>query len=202
MTSAIIFDCEFLTAEGAPSRFWCGPRDPDPIVAQIGLVRLGLSGDFPVKETLCRYILPRDRHGARVPLDPLFMRLTGISEETLEAEAVPLAEALAEAEAFAAGARLWSWGKDEFNMVAISAYVAGIAPPIPATRFGNACSLLLGAGMPYEDLIRTRSNTLAAYYKLDHPPLQAHDALDDALGVAYVLQHLLRSGALAAEALR
>ncbi|MEC7257121.1 MAG: exonuclease [Pseudomonadota bacterium] len=196
MAHAVICDCEFLTAEGAPSRFWCGPRDPDPVVAQIGLARLELSGDFAVSETLRLHVIPRDRHGARVALDPLFTRLTSITEDVLDSEGLPLAEALAQVAGFAGDARLWSWGKDEFNMLAISCFVEGIAPPIPATRFANACDLLLAAGMPYEDLIRTRSNTLAAYYKVEHPPLRGHDALDDALGVAYTLQHLLHRGDL------
>lgn len=196
MMHALVFDCEFLTAEGAPSRFWCGPHDPDPVVAQIGVVKIGLDAGFPLLDTLRIHVVPRTRDGARFALDPLFTRLTGITEDVIEAEGVPLSEALERTMAFAAGAKLWSWGKDEFNMVAISCYVEGLEPPIPATQFGNACQLLLKAGMPYEDIKRTRSNTLADYYQLEHPPLRGHDALDDALSVAYVVQHLLRQGSL------
>ena len=83
-------------------------------------------------------------------------------------------------------------------MVAISCYVEGFAPPIPAAQFGNACQLLLRAGMPYEDMRKTPSNRLAEYYRLEHPPLRGHDALDDALSVSYVLQHLLGQGKLTA----
>ena len=46
MSYTVIYDCEFLTAPGAPQRFWCGPHDPDPVVAQVGAVLLGLEGDF------------------------------------------------------------------------------------------------------------------------------------------------------------
>jgi DNA polymerase III epsilon subunit-like protein len=46
---------------------------------------------------------------------------------------------------------------------------------------------------------KTRSNRLADYYRIEHPPLQGHDALDDALSVTYVLQHLLKAGQLSAE---
>lgn len=91
---------------------------------------------------------------------------------------------------------MWSWGKDELNMMAISCYIAGISPPIPASRFDNAVKLLLAAGMPVEDLARTPSNRLADYYGVDHPVLKGHDALDDALSVTYTLQYLLRSGKL------
>ncbi len=196
MRSALIFDCEFLTAEGSPSRFWCGPYDPDPVVAQIGLVKIGLADDFPVLDSLRIYVTPRNRHGDRFALDPFFTRLTGITENDIEQSGVSLEQALEDAKHFAAGEKLWSWGKDEFNMVAISCYVEGIAPPIPAQQFGNACQLLLTAGMSYEVIKKTPSNRLAAYFGLEHPPLRGHDALDDALSVAYVLQHLLRQKSL------
>lgn len=189
---ALIFDCEFLTAEGSPSRFWCGPRDPDPVVAQIGLVKISLENEFPLLDTLRLYVIPRDRDGRQCTLDPFFTKLTGISEENLRTQGMPLYDALQRTKDFASGARLWSWGKDEFNMVAISCYVEGMAPPLPATQFGNAAGLLLQSGMPYDDIKKTRSNQLADYFQIQTPPLQGHDALDDALSVAYVLQFLLR----------
>lgn len=196
MDHALVFDCEFLTAEGAPSRFWNGPHDPDPVVAQIGLVKIGLGGNFPMLDRLRLHVVPRTRFGQRCPLDPLFVRLTGITESTIDETGISLRDALQRVDDFAEGAKLWSWGKDEFNMVAISCYVEGFMPPIPAKNFGNACDLLLKAGMPYEDLKKTRSNTLSAYFKLEHEPLRGHDALDDALSVAFVLRHLLTEGRL------
>jgi len=112
---------------------------------------------------------------------------------------VPLQDALDGLDRFSEGARFWSWGKDELNMLAISCYVADIPPSIPARRFDNAVKLVIAAGMPVEDIGKTRSNTLADYFGVDHPPLQGHDALDDALSVTYALQHLLRSGRLQPE---
>lgn len=199
MDHALVFDCEFLTAAGAPQRFWCGPYDPDPVVAQIGVAKIGLSEDFPIFDTLRLHVIPQDRRGQRRALDPLFVRLTGVTEETITTDGISLDQALARVAEFAAGARLWSWGKDEFNMVAISCYVQGLVPPIPFTQFGNACALMLTAGMPLEDIQRTRSNQLADHFGIAHPPLRGHDALDDALSVAYVVQHLLRQGKLAAD---
>jgi hypothetical protein len=193
MPNVIIFDCEFLTAEGSPSRFWCGPYDPDTVVAQIGVVKLGLDKDFPILDTLRIFVTPVDRDGNRCPLDPFFTLLTNMTETDLDTNGVPLAEALAKVGNFASGSRLWSWGKDEFNMMAISCYVEGIQPPIPVSNFGNACNLLLKAGMPYDDLIRTSSSGLSAYFELDTPPLKGHDALDDALSTAYALQQLLKN---------
>ena len=192
---AIIFDIEFLTAPGAPQRFWCGPTDPDPVVAQIGAHRLALDGDFAIGPRFSRLVRPPTRDGTPAAIDPLFTRLTGIEEEAL-AQAMPLEEALAELDGFAEGARLWSWGKDEFNLIAISCYVAGLAPPMPVGRFGNACALLMAAGVPLEDIQKTRSPTVPALLGIDAAGLRAHDAADDAMAVALGVQALLRSGRL------
>lgn len=200
MNTAIVFDCEFLCLEGSQRRFWCGPDDPDPVIAQIGAVKLGLDGDFPLIDTFDAYVQPIDRFGRRYRLDPFFTRLTGITDDKVDTDGVPLKDALSSFDKFSDGARCWSWGKDELNMVAISCYVAGIEPSIPAHRFDNAGRLLLAGGMPIEDLAKTRSNQLADYYGVEHPPLQAHDALGDALSVAYTLQYLLRSKKLPLDA--
>lgn len=200
MKTAIVFDCEFLCLEGSQRRFWCGAHDPDPVIAQIGAVKLGLEADFPLLDTHKSYVRPIDRFGKRYAIDPYFTQLTGITAETIEAEGVDLQAALAGVDRFSDGARFWSWGKDELNMVAISCYVSGVHPPIPARRFDNAVGLFIGAGMPIEDLARTPSNGLADYYGVEHPPLRGHDALDDALSVSYALQHLMRTGLLPPEA--
>lgn len=199
---AVIFDCEFLTNEGAPSRFWCGPFDPDPVIVQVGLVVLELNSDFPITQTQRLHVIPRDRAGTRIRLDPFFTQLTDISEQQLTETGLELSVALEAVAEFAVGARLWSWGKDEFNMIAISCFVQGINPPLPATRFGNACHLMLKAGMPYDDIKKTRSHQLAAYFGIELPALKPHDALDDALSTAHVLQHLLRLGKLHADDFR
>jgi hypothetical protein len=166
---------------------------------QGGAVRLGLEGDFPILGTYEAYVRPIDRFGNQYALDPFFTALTGITEENIKAEGVALQDALAGVDSFSGGARFWSWGKDELNMVAISCYVAGIQPAIPAYRFDNAVKLLIAAGMPIEDLAKTPSNKLADYYGVKHPHLQGHDALDDALSVSYTLQHLMKTGKLQPE---
>ncbi len=196
MKTAIVFDCEFLCLEGSQRRFWCAAHDPDPVIAQIGAAKLGLEADFPILDTFMAYVVPMDRWGGKYALDPFFTELTGITEAAIEAEGIMLQDALQSVDRFSQGARFWSWGKDELNMVAISCYVAGIQPPIPAQRFDNAVKLVLAAGMPVEDLAKTPSNRLAAYYGVEHPPLRGHDARDDALSVAYALQHLLSAGKL------
>ncbi|MDK4705236.1 exonuclease [Rhizobium sp. CNPSo 4062] len=196
MKTAIIFDCEFLCLEGSQRRSWCAAHDPDPVVAQVGAVKLSLEDDFAVLDSYKAYVRPVDRFGEQYALDPFFTALTGVTEENIEAEGMALQDAIAGLDRFSDGARLWSWGKDELNMMAISCYVTGIRPLIPAHRFDNAVKLLLAAGMPIEDLAKTPGNELSHYYGVQHPPLKGHDALDDALSISYTLQHLMRAGKL------
>ncbi|THV22914.1 hypothetical protein [Peteryoungia ipomoeae] len=49
------------------------------------------------------------------------------------------------------------------------------------------------------NVLKTPSHALSAYFGLSHAPLSAHDALDDALSLAYASQHLLREGRLIVE---
>jgi hypothetical protein len=111
--TAIVFDCEFLCIAGSPSRFWCGALDPDPVAAQIDAVKLGLEGDFPLLKNYRAYVQPVDRYGRRNGIDPFFTKLTGITEENIQAEGLPLQEALLDLDRFSEGARFWSWGKDD-----------------------------------------------------------------------------------------
>lgn len=168
------------------------------MIAQIGAVKIGLEEPFPILETFKAYVESHDRNGDRYDIDPYFTELTGITDEQISSYGEPLQAALNNLDQFSDGAMFWSWGKDELNLIAISCYIEGITPVIPAPRFDNAVKLLLAAGMPVEDLARTPSNKLADYYGVEHPELQGHDALDDARSVAYTLQHLLRSGKLQA----
>ena len=196
MRQAIIWDCEFLTNQGAPSRFWCGPNDPDQTLVQLGAVRLALTGDFAIGARFDQLVVPRDRLGAICTLDPHFTRLTGITRQMLADAGVELAPALAAFDAFSQGAPFWAWGRDEYQALAISCYLAGIPAPIPATRFGNAPVLLLKAGLAHDEVVALRSPGLAAHFGVANPGSTAHNAVDDAHSVALALQHLLRTGRL------
>jgi hypothetical protein len=188
-----------LDGQGSQRRLWCAAHDPDPVIAQIGAVKLGLEDEFPILDTYKVYVRPIDRFGNQYAPDPYFTDLTGITGEIIETEGVTLQDALSSIDSFSGGARFWSWGKDELNMMAISCYIAGIQAPIPAHRFDNAVKLLLAAGMPIEDLAKTPSNKLVAYYNVEHPSMRGHDAHDDALSVSYTLQFLIMAGKLQPE---
>ncbi len=197
MSGVVVYDCEFLTAPGAPARFWCGPNDPDPLCVQIGAVRLDLAAPYDVSPGESWFVHPVDRDGQIVPVDPLLTRLTGITDARLVAEGMPLADALDRLAGFAGGDVLLSWGKDDLLTLAASLFVQGLSSPIPAVRFRTAVPLLVRAGETVETVQTLRSNTICTHFGLDQPG-PAHDARADAAGVAVVLQHLLRDGRLTA----
>ncbi|WP_299673572.1 exonuclease [uncultured Roseobacter sp.] len=196
MRSVVVYDCEFLTAPGAPQRFWCGPVDPDPLPIQIGAVRLELAAPFAISEPVGWYVHPVDRDERAVPLHDLVTKLTGITQERIDADGIALADALVQLDAFAAGAPLLAWGKDELLSLAAGLFVQDLASPIPAGRFRSAVPLVVKAGEPVETVETLRSHTICAHFGLaDAGP--AHDARGDAISVATVLQHLLATGRLA-----
>jgi DNA polymerase III epsilon subunit-like protein len=196
MANAIVWDVEVLTAPGAPQRFWCGPLDPDPVLVQIGAVRLHLSGEYKLGERFECLVVPRNRLGARYEISAFVTRLTGITPARIDAEGLELAEALDRFRLYASGEPVWAWGTDELNAIAVSCYLAGLEPPIPARQFGNATRLLVTAGIPLEEVHGLRSNTLAGYFGIDQPEARVHDALSDATSAALALRHLLREGRL------
>ncbi len=100
MKTAIIFDCELLCLEGSQRRCWCAAHDPDPVIAQIGAVRLALQGEFPILGTYKAYVQPVNRFGNRYAIDPFFTKLTGITEKNIEAEGVSLQDALTGVDSF------------------------------------------------------------------------------------------------------
>ena len=196
MDYVTVFDCEHLTNETSPRRFWCGPDDPDPLLVQIGAVRLSLEPPFALGETFDCIARPVGRDGPVAP-STFFTRLTGIDAERIAREGVALTEALRRFGAFVGSAPIYSWGKDEITSIAPACFVAGVVCPIPVARFGNAAALLLKAGVPLETVHGLRSNTLPAHFGLEPEP-KGHDGVADARGVARVLSHLLSEGRLAA----
>lgn len=85
MDSVVVFDCEHLTGETSPSRFWCGPDDPDPLLVQIGAVRLSLEPPFGLGESFDCIVAPVGRDGPVAP-SPFFTRLTGIDADRIAQE--------------------------------------------------------------------------------------------------------------------
>lgn len=193
MHKAIIYDCEFLTAEGVMEQFWTGPGNPDPIVVQIGAVKVNLDTELSIEETKTLYTIPVDRHGKECRLDPYFTELTGVTETDIQKHGQSLESALTELDNFSEGSKFWAWGKDEMFFIGVSCFIAGLVSPISAKRFGNAKDLLQKAGMPVKDINQTNSGKLSRYYGLKEAELiKEHDGLSDALSITYAMQHLVK----------
>jgi len=75
------------------------------VIAEIGAVKLGLEGDFPILGTYKAYVRPIGRFGNQYALDPFFTTLTGITEENIKTEGVTLQDALAGLDAVPAARR-------------------------------------------------------------------------------------------------
>jgi hypothetical protein len=195
MREIVVFDCEHLTDETSPQRFWCGPWDPDPLLVQIGAVRLALEAPFPLGDTFDCIVRPIGRDGPVAP-PAFFTRLTGIDADRIARDGMGLTEALRAFADFVGDAPIYSWGKDEITSIAPACFVEGVVCPIPVARFRNAAALLLKAGVPAETVSRLRSHTLPAHFGL-HPEPRGHDGVADARGVARVLSFLLSEGLLA-----
>jgi len=67
-----------------------------------------LAGNFTTRETFREYVIPLDRHGTRYPLDPLFVALTGITEDQITTQGRALSRALGALKDFAVSDKLWS----------------------------------------------------------------------------------------------
>lgn len=204
MKSAVIYDCEFLTQEGAMSRFWTGAHDPDPLLVQIGAVRVSLQKGFPVEEEFNCFVMPVDRYGSAVVPNNFFCELTGISAETIDREGLELEEALQKFSDFSGGntGSYWAWGKDELFMLGMNCFIQNVKSPIQADRFGNMKSIFIKAGMSSDDVHTHSSGQLAQFFCLkEDASLRAHDGLDDALSILAALRHLERAHGLDPECL-
>ncbi|WP_294225477.1 hypothetical protein [uncultured Shimia sp.] len=192
MPKIVIFDTEYLSCDGAMYRVWSAANDPDPILVQIGAVLVDLDGPARVVDTLNVIVTPQDRHGRVCQLDPYFVQLTGLTDQQLETEGVPLRDALEMLDSFSQGSDFWSWGKDELFALGISCFVQGLSPSIPARRFSNLKSVMHSA-ISERDIANINSSELSQFFGLNGPNLRAHDALGDATSLSAALIHLLET---------
>lgn len=202
MTPAIIFDTEYLSIEGSMQRFWTGTGDPDPIVVQIGAVKVDLDDGCAVLASRKINIRPVGRKGEPLHISEYLERLTGITDAELARSGVTLARALRELDALSDGGSLWSWGKDEIFMIGVSCLINGIAPLIEARRFGNCKDLMVSAGMSAARIAETTSGQLAGVFGLGAGGRRQHDALDDAMSLTVTIRHLFTTGALSRQDFR
>ena len=194
MEHFIIFDCEWLTDEGAWERSNCGPNDPDPQIVQIGAIKVALDKELSILQKLNLYIFPRKRNGEYWDIPVFFSEFTGITKDVIEKNGKELIHAINAFSDFSKDCcSLWSWGKDEL-CIAKSCYLTGINFPISAGSFGNISKVFLKAGMPLADVLKTNSGKLSRYFGVPLKNHREHDALCDVLSIHGALKFLYQSG--------
>lgn len=69
----------------------------------IGAVKVDIGGDFSVVDTLRLFVKPMDRFNQQIELDPFLSKLTGISQNDINASGLDLSAALEKLDQFSQG---------------------------------------------------------------------------------------------------
>lgn len=184
MPSAVVFDLEYTAWPGSLEHRWLRPGEHREVV-QIGAVQVD-ADNFAETAAFGRLVKPR----LNPYLSPYFEQLTGITNDALAAEGIDFVQAYDAFIAFAQGAPLISFGRDDL-VLGDNLRLYGIkdAPPLPLhiniapwlrahgidTRGSHACDVARLAGTAYAG--------------------RRHDALDDARSVALGVAALVARGA-------
>jgi DNA polymerase III epsilon subunit-like protein len=196
MNQVIIFDCEWLTDNGAWERSNCGPYDPDPQIVQLGAIRIALNPELTILQQFNQYVRPRTRTGEQHVIPEFFSEFTGITKEKIAKDGKNFSEVIDDFLSFSNQADcFWSWGKDELA-IAKSCYLSKLTFPIAPDLFGNISKIFLKAVMPLSDILKTNSGRLAQYYGLSLNNHNEHNALCDVLSIHASLKHLSDLGKL------
>jgi inhibitor of KinA sporulation pathway (predicted exonuclease) len=184
MPNVVIFDLEFTAWPGSMEHRWLRPGEYREVV-QIGGVKLDT---ITIAQTAEFNVLARPR--LNPVLSPYFEELTGITNRVLAEEGVDFTDAYRSFVAFADGAPIAAFGRDDLVLADnLRLYGLGDAPPLPSycnivpwfieygidPRGHHACDIARLAGAEFVG--------------------RRHDALDDARSVALGIATLIARGA-------
>ena len=170
MRPFVVADTEYTTWEGARERRWSGPGERREII-QIAAIKYDAEG----RETgrFMRYVKPV----FNPELSRLCVELTGISQETVDGEGIPFAEALREFVAFATGFDVWCYFRDD---VILAENASWHGEELRMTVFLDARALVVLAGHEPADW---SSGSVHQLVGLPRPGAREHDALDDCMSL-------------------
>jgi inhibitor of KinA sporulation pathway (predicted exonuclease) len=184
MPHAVVFDLEFTAWPGSMEHRWLRPGEFREVV-QIGAIKLD-AASFAEDMSLDLLVKPR----FNPVLSPYFEGLTGITNMALENRGMDFAEAYAAFVAFADGAPIFAFGRDDL-VLAFNLELYGLR---------NAKALPL-----YTNIIpwaREQGIDPRGFHAYDMARLagvvfegRAHNALDDARSVAVAIKTLVARGA-------
>lgn len=182
----VVFDLEWTAWEGSLARNWSGPGEYREII-QIGAVRLDATG-FDLLAVLDLLVL-----SVRNPvLSDYIMKLSGLTNERMQAEGVSLGAALQEFEVFTGGRPLWCNGGDA-AVLRDNCVLQDLLCPFATESIGNLRPLLSRAtGLPASRLVSCELPMLLGI----GPTRDRHTGAGDAIAIAQALAMLRKKGSL------
>jgi inhibitor of KinA sporulation pathway (predicted exonuclease) len=176
----VVCDLEWTAWEGSLERSWSGPGEYREVI-QIGAVCLD-AVHFRLVAVFDRLVRP-----VRNPiLSDYITRLSGITNQRMLEEGVPLHEALAEFGAFIASRPVWCNGGDA-TVLRENCVMQVISCPAYVERIGNLRPLLARAtGLPTFQLVSCELPELLGL----GPGTDCHTGVGDALAIAGALAAL------------
>jgi len=181
---AIVFDLEFTAWEGSMAERWSRPGEKREVV-QIGAVKLR-TGDLKIVDSFEILVRPR----VNPVLSDYFTRLTGITNDAIEARAVDFAVAYSAFLEFAGDAHLWAFGRDDLVLkenIRLYGWQRDFAVP----PYHNVIPWFAEQGI---DLTGKHASDVAEAAGVPFEG-RKHDALADARGVAAGIIKCVAEGA-------
>jgi inhibitor of KinA sporulation pathway (predicted exonuclease) len=183
MRCAVVFDLEFTAWPGSMEHRWLRPGEFREVV-QIGAVKIDAE-TFAEIGVLDVLVKPR----LNAVLSSYLEELTGVTNAALAARGVDLADAYRAFVAFADGAPLVAFGRDDLVLTDnLALYGLNDEPPLPP--YINIVPWLVDAGIDLRglhacDIAEAAGATFEG---------RRHDALDDAKSVAVGIETLVARG--------
>lgn len=184
----VIFDLEYTAWEGSWQRGWAEPWEHREVV-QLGAVMVDAARDFALLGSLLAFVRP----ALNPSLSEYFIRLTGITQATVDSQGCGFADAYDEFMKFAADADvLFSNGLDG-EVLRENCFLLGIDYRLPPGRVVNIRRALASAvskavAIPLDSV---DSGDLSMVLGMPSWRCSAkHDALADAKGIAAAMTEL------------
>ncbi len=175
----IIFDTEFTAWEGSLGRNWSGPHEYREII-QIGAV-LVETANFQELDFFNEYV----KLVKNPKLSDYIVKLTGITQELIDDQGIPFAQALEKFFNWSGSYPMYTYGRDHEHLQA-NCELEGIPFPFEKNRFHRLRDVFENAGITTADY--DSGYIVEAFgQKLSRPP---HNALNDARTLADGLRAL------------
>lgn len=168
----ILFDTEYTSWEGAQARGWSGPGEHKEIV-QIGAIRVD---GATLREADSFQVLIRP--AINPDLSDYFVELTGITQQQVDVDGLPVETAIEQFTNWAGDLTLFCFGTDG-QVMAEQCALAQIDYPFAPDRFQDIRPIFEQRGIPARQYM---SSTIVTAFSLE-PERRGHDALNDARSI-------------------